>query len=182
MAPMALSDSEVYTDKSCSKTCFKNFESLKKQCDDLLVKLNDSQFKTATYKRGLATIEYQLVTYKKNEVLFSEEIVVLKREVGCKEYELGVLRSELEKVKQEKDGIDFKIKGFNKSTKDQDEMLESQRTDKNKQGLGYNAVAPPHPLTYNRPTKLDLSYSGLDKFKQPEVNMYGPRENVPDPT
>ncbi|GJR53615.1 ribonuclease H-like domain-containing protein [Tanacetum coccineum] len=182
MALMAFSDSEVYTDKTCSKSCLKNLESLKKQGDDLLVKLNDSQFKTATYKRGLATLEEQIVTYKKNEVLFFEEVAILKREVGCKEYELGILRSELEKVKKEKDGIDFKIKGFNKSAKDLDEVLESQRFDKNKQGLGYNVVALPHPLTYNRPTKLDLSYSGLEEFKEPEVNMYGPRENVPKPT
>ncbi|GKB25078.1 putative ribonuclease H-like domain-containing protein, partial [Tanacetum coccineum] len=72
----------VYTDKTCSKTCLKNYETLKKQCDDLLVKLNESDFKAATYKRGLATIEAQLITYKKNEVLFSEEVVALKREVG----------------------------------------------------------------------------------------------------
>ncbi|GJW40922.1 ribonuclease H-like domain-containing protein [Tanacetum coccineum] len=52
-----------------------------------------------------------------NEVLFSKEVAVLKREVGVKEYELGVLRSELEKVMKEKDGIDFKITKFEKSTK-----------------------------------------------------------------
>ncbi|GKC04955.1 ribonuclease H-like domain-containing protein [Tanacetum coccineum] len=182
MALMAFSDSEVYTKKSCSKTCLKNHESLKKQCDDLIVKLNDSQFKTVTYKRSLATLEDQIVAYKRNEVLFSKEVAIFKREVGCKEYELGVLRSKLEKVKQEKDGIDFKIKKFDKSTKDLEEMIESQRTDKNKQGLGYNVVAPPHPLTYNRPTQLDMSYSGLDEFKQPEVNMYGLRESVPKST
>ncbi|GJY65353.1 putative ribonuclease H-like domain-containing protein [Tanacetum coccineum] len=177
MALMAFSDSEVYTHKTCSKTCVK-----KKQYDDLLVKLNDSEFKTATYKRGLATLEEQIVTYKKNEVLFSEEVVVLKREVGCKLYEIGVLRSELEKVKQEKDGIEFKITKFDKSAKDLDEMLESRRSDKNKQGLGFNVVAPPHPLTYNRPTKLDLSYSGLDEFKEPEINGLGPREFGLEPT
>ncbi|GJV66646.1 hypothetical protein Tco_1482155, partial [Tanacetum coccineum] len=33
----------------------------------------------ATYKRGLATIEEQLITYRKNEVLFSKEVAVLKR-------------------------------------------------------------------------------------------------------
>ncbi|GKD23835.1 ribonuclease H-like domain-containing protein, partial [Tanacetum coccineum] len=44
-------DSEVYTDKTCSKTCLKNYETLKIQCDDLLVKLNESEFKAATYKR-----------------------------------------------------------------------------------------------------------------------------------
>ncbi|GJY23217.1 putative ribonuclease H-like domain-containing protein [Tanacetum coccineum] len=38
MALMAFSDSEVYTGKTCSKTCLKNYETLKKQCDDLIVK------------------------------------------------------------------------------------------------------------------------------------------------
>ncbi|GJQ95317.1 ribonuclease H-like domain-containing protein [Tanacetum coccineum] len=130
MALMAFSDSEVYTDKTCSKTCLKNYETLKKQCDDLLVKLNESEFKATTYKRGLATLEDQIITYKKNEVLFSEEIGVLKREVACKDYEINVLKSEFEKVKQEKDGIDFKIEKFDKASKDLDQLLGSQITDK----------------------------------------------------
>ncbi|GKA21634.1 hypothetical protein Tco_0701623, partial [Tanacetum coccineum] len=67
-------------DKTCSKICLKNYETLKKQCDDLLVKLNESELKASTYKRGLATLEDQIITYKKNEVLFSEEVAVLKRE------------------------------------------------------------------------------------------------------
>ncbi|GJW41416.1 ribonuclease H-like domain-containing protein [Tanacetum coccineum] len=101
-------------------------------------------------KEGLDTVEAQLVTYRKNEVLFSEEVAVLKREVGIKQYEINVLKSELEKVKQEKDGIDFKIEKF---------------------------VPPPHPLIYNRPNKLDLSYSGLDEFKEPEFKGYGPENS-----
>ncbi|GJW02686.1 putative ribonuclease H-like domain-containing protein [Tanacetum coccineum] len=51
MALMAFSDSEVYNDKTCSKTCLKNYETLKKQCDDLIVKLNQTEFTAATYKR-----------------------------------------------------------------------------------------------------------------------------------
>ncbi|GJX85640.1 MAK10-like protein, partial [Tanacetum coccineum] len=43
-------------------------------------------------------------------------------------------------------------------------------TDKNKRGFGYNAVPSPHPLILNRPTPLDLSYSGLEEFQQPEIN------------
>ncbi|GKE16717.1 putative ribonuclease H-like domain-containing protein, partial [Tanacetum coccineum] len=100
----------------------------------------------ATYKRGLATVEDQLVTFRKNEVLFGKEITVLKREVGCKDYEIGVLKAEYEKVKQEKEG--------------------------------YHVVAPPHPLSLNAPTKLDLYYSGLNEFKEPEFNGYGPRDTV----
>ncbi|GKB58827.1 putative ribonuclease H-like domain-containing protein, partial [Tanacetum coccineum] len=146
MALMAFLDSEVYTDKTCSKTCLKNYETLKKQCDDLIVKINQTEFTAATYKRGLATVEEQLITYRKNDVLFREEVAVLKREVACKDYEINMLKSEFEKVKQEKDGIEFKIEKFDKASKDLDQL----------------------------PKKPDLSYSGLDEFKEPEFKRYGP--------
>ncbi|GJU72230.1 putative ribonuclease H-like domain-containing protein [Tanacetum coccineum] len=146
-------------------------------CDDLIVKLNQTEFIAATYKRGLATVEEQLITYRKNEVLFSEEVAVLKREVACKDYESNVLKSEFEKVKQEKEGIEFKIEKFDKASKDLDKLLESQITDKSKKGLGYSVVPPPHPLIYNRPKKLDLSYSGLDEFKEPEFKGYGSEDS-----
>ncbi|GJV64213.1 putative ribonuclease H-like domain-containing protein [Tanacetum coccineum] len=57
MAPMALSDSEVTT---CSKSCPKNYETLKKQYDDLRIELNQSEFNLANYKRGLASMEERL--------------------------------------------------------------------------------------------------------------------------
>ncbi|GJZ32944.1 putative ribonuclease H-like domain-containing protein [Tanacetum coccineum] len=133
MALMAFSDSKVYNDKTCSKSYLKNYETLKKQCDDLIVKLNQTEFIAATYKRGLATVEEQLITYRKMI------------------------------VKQEKKGIEFKIEKFDKASKDIDKLLESQITDKSKKGLGYNAVPPPHPLIFNRPKKLDLSYSDASK-------------------
>ncbi|GJY20442.1 hypothetical protein Tco_0393008 [Tanacetum coccineum] len=69
MALMAFSDSEVYNDKTYSNTCLKSFETLKTQLDNLRVEFNKSEFNIATYKRGLASIEEQLVFYKKNEVI-----------------------------------------------------------------------------------------------------------------
>ncbi|GJV45069.1 ribonuclease H-like domain-containing protein [Tanacetum coccineum] len=144
------------------------------QCDDLIVKLNQTEFIATTYKRGLATLEETTnPLLGKNEVLFSEEVAVLKREVACKDYEINVLKSEFEKVKQEKEGIEFKIKKFDKASKDLDKLLGSQITDKSKKGLGYNVVPPPYPLIYNRPKKLDLSYFGLDEFKDTEFKSYG---------
>ncbi|GJY61572.1 ribonuclease H-like domain-containing protein [Tanacetum coccineum] len=95
---------------------------------------------------------------------------------------MGLLRTELEKVKEEKEGFEFKIAKFEKSSKDLDQLLASQITDKSKKGFGYNAVPSPHPLILNRPTSLDLSYSGLEEFKQPEVNEYGPRDSSVKPT
>ncbi|GKB88520.1 hypothetical protein Tco_0960792 [Tanacetum coccineum] len=177
MALMAFSDSEVYNDKTCTKTCLKNYETLKKQCDDLIVKLNQTEFKAATYKRGLATVEEQLVTYRKNEVLFSEEVAVLKREVACKDYEINVLKSEFEKVKQEKEDIEFKIEKFDNASNSLDKLLGSQITDKSKKGLGYNVVPSPYPLIYNGPTKLDFSYSDLDEFKDAEFKSYGSNDS-----
>ncbi|GKB17610.1 hypothetical protein Tco_0851533 [Tanacetum coccineum] len=177
MALMAFSDFEVYNDKTCSKTCLKNYETLKKQYDDLIVKLNQIEFTAATYKRGLANVEEQLITYRKNEVLFSEELAVLKREVACKDYEINVLKSEFEKVKQEKEGIEFKIKNFDNASKSLNKLLESQITNKSKKGLRYNVAPLPHPLIYNLPKKLDLSYSGLDEFEDPEFKSYGSEDS-----
>ncbi|GJS40180.1 putative ribonuclease H-like domain-containing protein [Tanacetum coccineum] len=182
MALMAFTDSEVSTDKTCSKTCLHNYETLKKQHDDLRVKLDDTAFKAATYKRGLSILEAQVVKYKESEVLFSEEIALLKRSVGHKDYLMGLVKTELEKVKEEKEGVEFKLAKFEKSSKDLDDLLASQVTDKNKRGFGYNAVPSPHPLILNRPTPLDLSYSGLEEFQQPEINWYGPRDSISKPT
>ncbi|GJZ55054.1 ribonuclease H-like domain-containing protein [Tanacetum coccineum] len=176
MALMAFTDSEVSNDKSCSKSCLQNYEALKKQYDDLLVKLDDTAFKASTYKRGLSILEGQIIKYKESKVLFSEEIALLKRSVGHTEYLMGLLKTELEKVKEEKEGFEFKIAKFEKSSKDLDQLLASQITDKSKKGFGYNAVPSPHPLILNRPTPLDLSYSGLQEFKQLEVNEYGLRD------
>ncbi|GJX03027.1 putative ribonuclease H-like domain-containing protein, partial [Tanacetum coccineum] len=98
-------------------------------------------------------------------------------EVGIKQYEINTLKTEFEKLKQEKDAIDFKIEKFDKASKDLDQLLGSQITDKSKKGFGYSVVPPPHPLIYNRPNKLDLSYSGLDEFKEPEFKGYGPENS-----
>ncbi|GJX01590.1 putative ribonuclease H-like domain-containing protein [Tanacetum coccineum] len=157
---------EEQVQKNMDLMAFSDYE-----CDDLIINLNQTEFIAATYKRGLATVE-QIITYRKNEVLSSEEVAVLKREVACKDYEINVLKSEFEKVKQEKKGIEFKIEKFDKALKDLDKLLGSQITNNSKKGLGYSAVPPPHPLIYNRHKKLDLSYSGLDEFKEPEFKGY----------
>ncbi|GJX23393.1 hypothetical protein Tco_0227838 [Tanacetum coccineum] len=57
-------------------------------------------------------------------------LFVLKREVGIKQYEINTLKTKFEKVKQEKDAIDLKIEKFGKASKDLDQLLESQITDK----------------------------------------------------
>ncbi|GJS65446.1 hypothetical protein Tco_0680010 [Tanacetum coccineum] len=147
---------------------------------------------TAGYDKSKDGAEFDWSTWEKDEIQAtwlswqftdSEEIALLKRSVGHKEYLRDYLRrDELEKVKQEKEGFEFKIAKFDKSAKDLEQLLGSQITDKSKKGFGYNVVPSPHPLILNRPTPLDLSYSGLEEFKEPEVNEYGPRDSSLKPT
>ncbi|GJZ06706.1 putative ribonuclease H-like domain-containing protein [Tanacetum coccineum] len=75
-ALMAFSDSEVHNNKTCSKTCLKSFEDLKSQYDNLRIELNKSEFDLANYKRGLASVEEQLVFYKKNEAVLTKSGIV----------------------------------------------------------------------------------------------------------
>nr|GEW42207.1 retrovirus-related Pol polyprotein from transposon TNT 1-94 [Tanacetum cinerariifolium] len=64
MAFMAFSDSEVYTDNTCSKACLKNYATLKTQYDELRVEFNKSKYsEIAVLKSKLEKIS------KENDVL-----------------------------------------------------------------------------------------------------------------
>ncbi|GJV37649.1 ribonuclease H-like domain-containing protein [Tanacetum coccineum] len=104
-ALMAFSDSEVHNNKTCSKTCLKSFEDLKSQYDNLRIKLNKSEFDLANYKRGLASVEEQLVFYKKNKGILCDQIVVLKRDASFNESEINALKIQIERLKKEKESL-----------------------------------------------------------------------------
>ncbi|GJY34170.1 hypothetical protein Tco_0418639 [Tanacetum coccineum] len=176
MALMAFSDSEVYNDKTCSNTCLKSFETLKSQHDSLRIKLNKSEFNLATYKRGLASVEEQLVFYKKNEVMFCDQIVVLKRDTSFKDSDFNALKCEIEKLKKEKECNQIKIDKFENDSKSLDKLIGSQVTDNHRKGMGYNVVPPP-PTGLFAPPTIDLSYYGLEEFQQPKFEGYGPKAN-----
>ncbi|GJW93497.1 hypothetical protein Tco_0173169 [Tanacetum coccineum] len=61
--------------------------------------------------------------------------LLTKGSVGHKEYQMGLLRMGLKKVKQEKEGFEFKIAKFDKFAKDLEQLLGSQITNKSKKGL-----------------------------------------------
>ncbi|GJR33513.1 hypothetical protein Tco_1209197 [Tanacetum coccineum] len=177
MALMTFLDSEVHNDKTCSKTYLKSFETLKTQLDDLRIEFNKYEFNLATYKRGLASIEEQLVFYKKTEVIFCEQLAVLKRDISYKDSEISMLKGELEKLKQEKESNQLKIENFDNASKSLDKLIGSQITNKIRKGVGflsYNVVPPPHTWLFS-PLDLDLSYSSLEGFEQPEFEGYGPK-------
>nr|GEZ44552.1 ribonuclease H-like domain-containing protein [Tanacetum cinerariifolium] len=78
---------------------------------------------------------------------------------------------ELEIIKKEKEGLESKLTGFQTALKDLDSLLESQRLDKNKKGLGYSVVPPPPAQVYS-PPKKGLSWTGLLEFADDTVTDY----------
>nr|GEX74118.1 ribonuclease H-like domain-containing protein [Tanacetum cinerariifolium] len=78
---------------------------------------------------------------------------------------------ELELIKKKKEGLDGKLAGFQTASKDLDSLLESQRLDKNKEGLGYSAFPPLPAQIYSSPKK-DLSWTGLPEFKDDTITNY----------
>nr|GEZ82628.1 hypothetical protein [Tanacetum cinerariifolium] len=78
---------------------------------------------------------------------------------------------ELETLKKEKKRVDGKLAGFLTASKDLYNLIESQRLDKNKDGLGYNVVPPSPAQIYSYPKK-DLSWTGLSEFADDTVTDY----------
>nr|GEV30004.1 hypothetical protein [Tanacetum cinerariifolium] len=74
-------------------------------------------------------------------------------------------------VKKEKESLDNKLTCFENASKDLHNLLGSQRLDKNKEGLRYNAVPPPPAQIYS-PPKKDLSWTGLPEFVDDIVTDY----------
>nr|GFC69630.1 hypothetical protein [Tanacetum cinerariifolium] len=92
-------------------------------------------------------------------------------------YSIKILTNEVETLKEEKDVVDGKLARLLKSSKDLENIIESQWSDKVKEGVGYNAVPPPAADLYLSPKK-DLSWTGLPEFMDDTVTDY----SRPSPT
>ncbi|GKF07479.1 hypothetical protein Tco_0041703, partial [Tanacetum coccineum] len=137
---------------------------------------NKSKFNLATYKRGLASIEEQLVFYKKNKVTLCDQIIVLKRDASFKGSEINALKIEIEKLKNEKESNQIKINKFENASKSLDKLIGSQISNNSRKCVGYNVVSPP-PIGLFAPLFIDLSYSSLEEFQQSEFEGYGLKAN-----
>nr|GEV68583.1 hypothetical protein [Tanacetum cinerariifolium] len=139
---MVKSSSSSENEACCSKSCKKNTDSLNSKIADLSEKLDDSKNMLYHYKLGLSQVEVRLVEFKNQEIKFCEKIRGLEFSVKCKANRIENLTNELELLKKEKEGLDRKLTGFQLPSKDLDNLLESQRSNKNKEGLGYSDVPP----------------------------------------
>nr|GEV18506.1 hypothetical protein [Tanacetum cinerariifolium] len=111
---------------------------------------------------------------KKNTDSHNSKITDLSEKLGDKENitdRIESLTKELEELKKKKEGLDTKLTGFQTASKDLDNLLESQRTDKNKEGLGYSDVPPPPAQVYS-PPKKDMSWTGLPEYADDTITDY----------
>nr|GFA12681.1 hypothetical protein [Tanacetum cinerariifolium] len=149
----------------------KNNDSLNSKIKDLTDKLFEANNYIFLYKLAVAQLKGRLVEYKEREVKYIEKIRTLEmyRESNLKCIE--TLGKELETLKLEKDGVDGKLAGLLKASKNLDNLIESQRFDKVKDGVGYNAIPPPAADLYLSPKK-DLTWTGLPEFVDDTVTDY----------
>nr|GFA92505.1 hypothetical protein [Tanacetum cinerariifolium] len=126
---------------------------------------------------SVAQLEGRLTEYKEREVKYIEKIRILEMYRASNLKSIKIINKELEEVQLEKDGLDGKLTGLLKASKNLDHLIESQRSDQVKEGVGYNAIPPPPADLYLSPKK-DLSWTGLPEFVDDTVTDY----SRPSPT
>nr|GEX82879.1 ribonuclease H-like domain-containing protein [Tanacetum cinerariifolium]GEX82886.1 ribonuclease H-like domain-containing protein [Tanacetum cinerariifolium] len=177
-ALMANTESNVFDDSLCSKDCKKNNDSLNSKIKDLTNELFEANNYIYHYKLAVQQLEGRLVKYKEREVKYIKKIRILElyRESNLKSIE--TLSKQLETLKLKKDRVDGKLAGLLKASKNLDNLIESHRSDKVKDGVCYNVVPPPVADIYLS-SKKDLSWTGLPEFTDDTIFDYSrPSPNV----
>nr|GEZ87698.1 hypothetical protein [Tanacetum cinerariifolium] len=161
----------------CSKDCKKNYDSLNSKIKDLTGELSEANNYIYHYKLAVAQLEGRLTEYKEREEKYIVKIRTLEMYRASNLKGIKFLDKELETLKEEKDVFDGKLARLLKSLKDLENLIESQRSNKVKEGVGYNAVPPAAADLYLSPKK-DLSWTGLPEFADDTVTDY----SRPSPT
>nr|GEX09272.1 putative ribonuclease H-like domain-containing protein [Tanacetum cinerariifolium] len=164
-------ESEVFDSSLCSKAYKKNTDSLNSTITELTDKLFDAKNMIYHYKLALAQVETRLAELRNQELKYCKKIRVLEFKTESSTDCIENLKKELELIKKENEGLDTKLTGFQTTSKDLDSLLESQRLDKKKEGLGY-CVAPPPPAQIYSPPKKDMSWTGLSECADDTITDY----------
>ncbi|GKD41207.1 ribonuclease H-like domain-containing protein, partial [Tanacetum coccineum] len=164
------SDSEV---QKCSK-CLESFKCLQKNYDTEREKHNKAKLEIRGYEIALESLESRILGHEKNELAWGEKYEFQNYELKCREIKINNLNMELEKVVKERDELKYKITKWEESTKNIDEILNSQMSardktdstsanDRSSKAEGYKAVPPPITRNFLTP-RADISFVGLDEY------------------
>ncbi|GJZ65678.1 putative ribonuclease H-like domain-containing protein [Tanacetum coccineum] len=159
------SDSEV---QKCSKQCLESFKTLQKNFDTEREKHNKAKLEIKGYEIALESLESRILGHEKNELAWGEKYEFQNYELKCREIKINNLNLELEKVVKERDELKDKIAKWEESTKNLDEILNSQMSARDKTGLGYGTQL--NELSSNHETDSENSLSIFDVRSSDEEN------------
>ncbi|GKB82486.1 ribonuclease H-like domain-containing protein [Tanacetum coccineum] len=126
------------------------------------------------YELALESLESRILGHEKNELAWGEKYEFQNYELKCREIKINNLNLELEKVVKEIDELKLKIEKWEESSKNLDELLNSQMSARDKtestpandrfsKADGYHAVPPPIIGNFLTP-RADISFAGLDEY------------------
>nr|GEY26107.1 hypothetical protein [Tanacetum cinerariifolium] len=101
--------------------------------------LNTANLEIISYQLGLESLEAKIVVYKKNEAVFEEDVSFLKYDVKVRDNYIIELKNQLEESLKEKDDLKLKLEKFETFSKILTNLINSQISDKDKAGLGYDS-------------------------------------------
>ncbi|GJV15625.1 hypothetical protein Tco_1360948 [Tanacetum coccineum] len=154
---LSSSDSEV---QKCSKQCLESFKTLQKNYDTEREKHNKAKLEIRGYEIALESLESRILGHEKNELAWGEKYEFQNYELKCREIKINNLNLELEKVVKERDELKDKIAKWEESSKNLDEILNSQMSARDKTGLGYSTQL--NELSSNHETDSENSFSVFD--------------------
>ncbi|GKF22237.1 hypothetical protein Tco_0074559, partial [Tanacetum coccineum] len=145
------SDNEV---QKCSKQCLESFKTLQKNFDSEREKHSRARLEIQGYKLAL---ESRILGHEKNELAWGEKYEFQNYELKCREIKFNNLNLELEKAVKERDEFKLKIEKWEESSKNLDELLNSQMSARDKTGLGYETQL--NEMSNNSETDSEISLS-----------------------
>ncbi|GJS05720.1 hypothetical protein Tco_0322228 [Tanacetum coccineum] len=151
------SDNEV---QNCSKQCLESFKTLQKNYDSEREKHSRARLEIQGYELALESLESRILGHEKNELAWGEKYEFQNYELKCREIKINNLNLELEKVVKERDELKLKIEKWEESSKNLDELLNSQMSARDKTGLGYGTQL--NEMSNNSETDSEISLSVFD--------------------
>ncbi|GJW92062.1 putative ribonuclease H-like domain-containing protein [Tanacetum coccineum] len=151
------SDNKV---QNCSKQCLESFKCLQKNYDTEREKHNKAKLEIRGYEIALESLESRIIGHEKNELAWGEKYEFQNYELKCREIKINNLNLELEKAIKERDELKDKIAKWEESSKNLDEILNSQMSARDKTGLGYSTQL--NELSSNHETDSENSFSVFD--------------------
>ncbi|GKA64306.1 ribonuclease H-like domain-containing protein [Tanacetum coccineum] len=126
------------------------------------------------YELALESLESRILVHEKNELAWGEKYEFQNYELKCREIKINNLNLELEKVVKERDELKLKIEKWEESSKNLDELLNSQMSARDKTGLGYGTQL--NEMSNNSETDSEISLSVFD-VRSPR-NFLTPRADI----